>query len=81
MLRDQIVITQKNIPYKILWVSVTDLGSIKYEKGVRNTYDLNTVSQADYDTADNFDDFIKSNYAYVVNGTVKSFYLLPCTPM
>jgi hypothetical protein len=43
------------------WVSVTDLGSIKYEKGVRNSYDLNnTVSQADYDTADNFDDFIKS---------------------
>jgi outer membrane protein OmpA-like peptidoglycan-associated protein len=67
----------KNInKYKIRFgVSVTDLGSIKYEKGVRNSYDLNnTVSQADYDTADNFDDFIKSNYANtVVNGTVKSY--------
>lgn len=62
--------------YKIRFgVSVTDLGSMTYDKGVRNTYNLNkTISQANYDSADNFDDFMKNNYANtIVNGAVKAY--------
>jgi outer membrane protein OmpA-like peptidoglycan-associated protein len=50
--------------YKIrLGVSVTDIGSMKYNKGVRNAYDLNeTITQDDFDSATNYDEFIKSYY-------------------
>ena len=64
--------------YKLRFgLSVTDIGSMKYDKGVRNNYDLNRIipiTQADYDNADNFDQFMKDNYNYtVVNGAVKSY--------
>ena len=56
-------------------LSMTDLGSMKYEKGIRNNYDLNkTINQDNYDAADNIDEFLKDNYnATVVNGTVKAY--------
>ncbi|HTG67535.1 MAG TPA: DUF5723 family protein [Flavobacterium sp.] len=62
--------------YKLRFgVSVTDLGSMKYAKGVRNMYDLNDViTQDDYDDAENFDEFLENNYTSVpVNGTVRSY--------
>lgn len=62
--------------YKLRFgLSVTDLGSMKYAKGVRNMYDLNkTITQANYDNADSFDEFLKNNYTNVpVNGTVRSY--------
>lgn len=61
--------------YKLRFgLSLTDLGSVKYDKGVRNTYNLNDiVTQDNYDGAANFDAFLKANYSYtVVNGAVKS---------
>lgn len=61
--------------YKLRFgLSLNDLGSMKYDKGVRNSYDLNkTITQDDYNGADNFDEFLKDNYpATVVNGAVKS---------
>ncbi|RVT72241.1 OmpA family protein [Flavobacterium sufflavum] len=62
--------------YKLRFgLSLTDLGSVKYDKGVRNNYNLNkTITQANYDSADNFDEFLKNNYPNtVVNGDVKSY--------
>jgi len=62
--------------YKLRFgLSVTDLGSMKYDKGVRNNYNLNkTITQANYDNADSFDEFLKNNYTNVpVNGTVRSY--------
>ncbi|MEN9906991.1 MAG: hypothetical protein RLZZ540_132 [Bacteroidota bacterium] len=69
--------------YKLrLGVSVTDIGSMNYDKGVRNIYDLNRpslsrptpITVADFDNADNFDQFMKDNFNHtVVNGTVKSY--------
>ena len=61
--------------YKIRFgFALTDLGSMMYDKAVRNNYNLNkTITQDDFDNADNFDDFMKNNYsATVVNGTIKS---------
>ncbi|TRX00985.1 DUF5723 family protein [Flavobacterium gawalongense] len=54
--------------------ALTDLGSMMYDKGVRNNYNLNkTITQDDFDNADNFDQFLKDNYSpTVVNGAVKS---------
>ncbi|KDN54356.1 DUF5723 family protein [Flavobacterium seoulense] len=61
--------------YKLrVGVSVTDLGSMKYNKGIRRNYDLNQIiSQDDYDNADNFDEFLENNYNFtVLNGAVRS---------
>ncbi|MFA9189619.1 DUF5723 family protein [Flavobacterium sp. FBOR7N2.3] len=61
--------------YKLRFgVSVTDLGSMKYDKGIRRNYDLNeTITQDDYDNADNFDEFLENNYNFtVLNGAVRS---------
>ena len=54
--------------------ALTDLGSMKYDKGVRNSYNLNnTITQDDFDNADNFDQFLEDNYpATPINGAVKS---------
>ncbi|NRT16579.1 outer membrane protein OmpA-like peptidoglycan-associated protein [Flavobacterium sp. 28A] len=62
--------------YKIRFgVSVTDIGSMKYDKGILNSYDLNkTITAANYQDADNFDEFMKNNYTNtVINGSVKSY--------
>ncbi|MES2241087.1 MAG: DUF5723 family protein [Bacteroidota bacterium] len=62
--------------YKLRFgLSVTDLGSMKYDKGVRNSYNLNkTITQANYDNADNFDEFLKNNYVRTPeNGAVRSY--------
>ncbi|HJR99419.1 MAG TPA: DUF5723 family protein [Flavobacterium sp.] len=55
--------------------SVTDLGSLKYDEGIRRNYDLNaTITQDDYDNADNFDEFLEDNYSFTaVNGTVRGY--------
>lgn len=61
--------------YKVRFgFALTDLGSMMYDKGVRNNYNLNkTITQDNYDNADNFDDFMKNNYnPTVVNGAIKS---------
>ncbi|WP_026713049.1 DUF5723 family protein [Flavobacterium daejeonense] len=62
--------------YKLRFgISVTDLGSVKYAKGVRNMYDLNkTITQDDYDSSENFDQFLEDNYSSIpVDGTVRSY--------
>ena len=69
--------------YKLRFgVSVTDLGSMKYADGVRNMYDLNRpslsrptpITQANYDNAGSFDEFMKNNFDHtVVNETVRSY--------
>ncbi len=61
--------------YKIRFgFALTDLGLMTYDKGVRNNYNLNkTITQNNYESADNIDQFLKDNYAAtVVNGAVKS---------
>lgn len=61
--------------YKLRFgLSVTDLGSMKYDKGVRNNYDLNaTITKDNYDNAENFDEFMKQYYTFTaVSGGVKS---------
>ncbi len=61
--------------YKLRFgLSVTDLGSINYDKGIRKSYNLNkTITQDDFDNADNIDTFLKDNYpATIINGGVKS---------
>jgi outer membrane protein OmpA-like peptidoglycan-associated protein len=62
--------------YKLrVGVSLTDLGSMTYDKGVRNSYNLNkTITQDDFDNADNIDEFFKNNYAKTpINDKVKSY--------
>ena len=62
--------------YKLRFgISVTDIGSMKYDKGVRNSYDLTgTFTQDDFDDYDNFDEFMKGEFTpTVINGTVKSY--------
>jgi hypothetical protein len=62
--------------YKLrVGLSLTDLGSMSYEKGVRNSYNLNkTITQADYDNASNIDEFFKNNYAATpINDNVSSY--------
>lgn len=62
--------------YKLRFgVSVTDLGSMKYAKGVRNLYDLDeTFTQDDYDGYDNFDEFMEGEFTPTpVAGTVRSY--------
>ena len=61
--------------YKLRFgVSLTDLGSVNYEKGIRKSYDLNAiVTQDDFDNAENFDTFLSDNYPEtIINGAVKS---------
>ena len=61
--------------YKLRFgISVTDLGSMKYAKGVRNSYNLNeTITQDNYDGSENFDEFLRDYYTSVpVNGNVRS---------
>jgi outer membrane protein OmpA-like peptidoglycan-associated protein len=61
--------------YKVrVGFALTDLGSMMYDKGVRNSYNLNKIiTQDNYDNADNFDDFMKNNYpATPINGAIKS---------
>jgi hypothetical protein len=54
--------------------SLTDLGSINYEKGIRKSYDLNDSFTADeFENAENIDAFLNDAYSEtVINGTVKS---------
>jgi outer membrane protein OmpA-like peptidoglycan-associated protein len=62
--------------YKLRFgISVTDIGSMKYDKGVRNSYDLTgSFTQNDFDGYDNFDDFMKGEFSpTVINGAVKSY--------
>jgi outer membrane protein OmpA-like peptidoglycan-associated protein len=61
--------------YKIRFgFALTDLGSMMYDKGVRNSYNLNqTITQNDIDNADNFDQLMKNKYSSTaINGAVKS---------
>jgi hypothetical protein len=55
-------------------LALTDLGSMKYDKGMRNNYNLNNrITQDDFDNADNLDQFLKDNYsATVMNSAIKS---------
>ncbi|MBD0724588.1 flagellar motor protein MotB [Flavobacterium sp. L1I52] len=59
--------------YKLRFgISVTDIGSMKYEKGIRNLYNLNdTFTQDDLDNADGIYDLYTNKT--VINGTVKSY--------
>lgn len=62
--------------YKLRFgVSVTDLGSMKYAKGVRNLYDLDeTFTEEEYDGYDNFDEFMEGEFTPTpVAGTVRSY--------
>lgn len=58
--------------YKLRFgVSVTDIGSMKYEKGIRNLYDLNdTFTEDDLDNADGIYDLYDNKT--IINGAVKS---------
>lgn len=61
--------------YKIRFgLSVTDLGSINYENGIRNSYNFNkTVTQSEIDDAESFDSFLNQNYPKtVLNEPIKS---------
>lgn len=62
--------------YKLrVGVSLTDLGSMTYDKGVRNSYNLTgSFTQDDFDGYDNFDEFMKSEFTPItINGSVKSY--------
>ncbi|MES2811449.1 MAG: DUF5723 family protein [Bacteroidota bacterium] len=50
--------------YKLrLGLSVTDIGSIKYDESIQKTYDLNqTVTQAQYENANSLGEFLDNNY-------------------
>lgn len=54
--------------------SLTDLGSVNYEKGIRKSYDLNNSFTADeFENAENIDAFLNDAYIEtVINGSVKS---------
>lgn len=58
--------------YKLRFgLSVTDLGSMKYEKGIRNLYDLNdTFTEDDLDNADGIYDLYDNKT--IINRAVKS---------
>ena len=61
--------------YKLRFsLSLTDLGSINYKKGIQKKYDLdNTINQEDYDDADGFDVFLSDFYTEtIISETVKS---------
>ena len=61
--------------YKLRFgLSLTDLGSIKYDKGIRKSYDLDqTVTKDDYDNAATIDEFLNTYYdPSANNGNVKS---------
>lgn len=61
--------------YKLRFgLSLTDLGSINYDKGIQRRYDLNqTVTKDDYDNAASIDEFLNTYYnASAINGNVKS---------
>ncbi|MGA9639103.1 DUF5723 family protein [Flavobacterium sp.] len=73
--RDDINYLKEVNKYKIRFgVSVTDIGSMKYDKGIRNGYDLNkTFTKDDFDNAKNFDDFMKKEFTSTfTGGDVKS---------
>ncbi len=59
--------------YKLRFgVSVTDIGHVKYEKGIRNLYDLNdTFTKDDLDNAEGIYDLYDNKI--VINETVKSY--------
>jgi outer membrane protein OmpA-like peptidoglycan-associated protein len=59
--------------YKIRFgVSLTDLGNVKYEKGIRNSYDLNKIfTENNLDNADGIEDLFTKKAT--INGTVKSY--------
>ena len=59
--------------YKVRFgVSVTDIGHMKYEKGIRENYDLNkNFTENDLDNADGIEDLFTSTG--IVNGTVNSY--------
>ncbi|MCG9790968.1 DUF5723 family protein [Flavobacterium algicola] len=62
--------------YKVRFgFSVTDLGSMRYDKGVRNDYNLNgSFSQNDFDGYDNFDEFMKGEFTpTTTNSKVRSY--------
>ncbi|MFA9191863.1 DUF5723 family protein [Flavobacterium sp. FZUC8N2.13] len=61
--------------YKLRFgVSVTDLGHMKYDKGVRNSYNLaGSFTHDDFEGYDNFDDFMKNEFTPIpINGAVRS---------
>ena len=62
--------------YKLRFgLSLTDLGSINYDKGIRKSYNLEgvTVTEGDFENADNIDQFLNNKYpATVIKGKVKS---------
>ena len=60
--------------YKLRFgISVTDLGSMKYEKGIRNLYDLDyTFTEDDLDNADGIYDLYPDENRTILTGTVKS---------
>ena len=59
--------------YKVRFgVSLTDIGYMSYEKGIRENYDLNkNFTENDLDNADGIEDLFTSTG--IVNGTVKSY--------
>ncbi|WP_264618666.1 DUF5723 family protein [Flavobacterium sp. 7A] len=62
--------------YKIRFgFSVTDLGSMKYDKGIQSGYNLNAVfSQSNFDGYDNFDAFVKGEFTPTTgNSNVRSY--------
>ncbi|MGM8363051.1 DUF5723 family protein [Flavobacterium sp. ARAG 55.4] len=61
--------------YKLRFgISVTDIGSMKYEKGIRNLYDLDyTFTQDNLDDADGIYDLYPASNRQQINGTVKSY--------
>lgn len=61
--------------YKLrLGFSLTDLGAINYEKGIRKSYDLNdSFTEQEFNDADNIDAFLNDKYnATNIVGTLKS---------
>ncbi|MFC4815646.1 MULTISPECIES: DUF5723 family protein [unclassified Flavobacterium] len=55
--------------YKLRFgLSVTDIGSITYEEDRQKTYDLNqTVTEAQYENANSFGEFLDANYTVLEN--------------
>jgi hypothetical protein len=61
--------------YKLRFgISITDLGSINYKKGIQNSYDLNqTITKDDFENAETIDEFLNTYYSPTqTNGAVKS---------
>ena len=61
--------------YKLRFgISLTDLGSIKYEKGIRKSFNLNSsFTEGEFNNADNIDTFLNDKYISTnISGGVKS---------